>query len=70
MSPLRGDDPWIEAEGAVPQAVRASFVAEGFRVRTLDDVDAGVGHAMLLRVDEGTFVAGSDPRADGGARAS
>lgn len=70
MSPLR-EDPWIEAEGSVPDAVRASFVTEGYRVRTLDDVDRAVGHAMVLRaIAGGGFVAGSDPRADGGARAS
>jgi gamma-glutamyltranspeptidase/glutathione hydrolase len=69
MSPLRGD-PWIESEGAVPASVRDAFVADGFRVRTLHDVDRAVGHAMLLRVGGGGFRAGSDPRADGGARAS
>ena len=30
MSPLRGE-PWIEAEGSVPEAVRASFERAGFR---------------------------------------
>jgi gamma-glutamyltranspeptidase/glutathione hydrolase len=69
MSPLRGD-PWIEAEGTVPAPVRATFSSEGFRVRTIDDVDRAVGHAMLLRVDDGAFLAGCDPRADGGASAS
>jgi gamma-glutamyltranspeptidase/glutathione hydrolase len=69
MSPLR-EDPWIEAEGFVPDAVRASFTTDGFRLRTLVDVDPAVGHAMLLRIDGGSFAAGSDPRADGGARAS
>jgi gamma-glutamyltranspeptidase len=69
MSPLRGD-PWVEAEGLVPETVRASFVIEGFRVRELDDVDRAVGHAMLLRIDGAAFLAGSDPRADAGARAS
>jgi gamma-glutamyltranspeptidase/glutathione hydrolase len=69
MSPLRGD-PWVEAEGLVPEPVRASFVTEGFRVRELDDVDRAVGHAMLLRIDGGAFLAGGDPRADAGARAS
>jgi len=70
MSPLRGEDPWIEVEGYVPETVRASFVSEGFLVRELDDEDRAVGHAMLLRIDEGGFLAGSDPRADPGARAS
>ena len=69
MSPLLGD-PWIESEGSVPGSVRDAFVADGFRVRTLDDVDRAVGHAMLLRIAEGEFRGGSDPRADGGARAS
>jgi gamma-glutamyltranspeptidase/glutathione hydrolase len=69
MSPLRGD-PWIEAEGSVSGSVREAFLADGFRVRTLDDVDRAVGHAMLLRIVDGEFRAGSDPRADGGARAS
>lgn len=69
MSPVR-EDPWIEAEGSVPDAVRASLSAGGFRVRMLDHVDPAVGHAVLLRIDEGSFVAGSDPRADGGAQGS
>jgi gamma-glutamyltranspeptidase len=69
MSPLRGS-PWIEAEGVIPEAVRTDLVAAGFHVRPLDDVDRAVGHAMLLRIDEGTLQAGSDPRADGGTRAS
>jgi gamma-glutamyltranspeptidase/glutathione hydrolase len=68
MSPLRGE-PSIDAEGAVPEGVRAALAAAGFSVRTLDPVDRAVGHAMLLRIDGGSSVAGSDPRADGGARA-
>jgi gamma-glutamyltranspeptidase len=70
MSSLQGDHPWVEAERTVPHAVRAWLLAEGFPVRELDDVDRAVGQAMLLKVDEGVFLAGSDPRADGGARAS
>jgi gamma-glutamyltranspeptidase len=69
MSPLRGD-PGIEVEGAVPAPVRTAFTAAGFEVRPLDDLDRAVGHAMLLRADRGTFLAGSDPRADGGTRAA
>jgi gamma-glutamyltranspeptidase len=69
MSPLRGQ-PWIEAEGAVPDAVRASFERGGFRVETLAEMDRAVGHAQLLRIDGVTLNAGSDPRADGGAMAS
>jgi gamma-glutamyltranspeptidase/glutathione hydrolase len=69
MSPLRGS-PWIEAEGAIPEAVRTGLASAGFQVRTLDEVDRAVGHAMLLRIDAGTLRAGSDPRADRGSRAS
>jgi gamma-glutamyltranspeptidase len=69
MSPLRGE-PAIEAEGTVPQTVRSAFAAAGFGVRTLEDVDRAVGHATLLRIDGGMLLAGSDPRADGGTKAS
>jgi gamma-glutamyltranspeptidase len=70
MSPLRGEEPWIQAEGPVPERVRASFGREGFRVEPLDQVDRAVGHAQLLRIDGGVLSVGSDPRADGGALAS
>jgi len=69
MSPLRGE-PWIEAEGAVPEEVRDSFGSSGFRVKTLGPMDRAVGHAQLIRIDGATLAAGSDPRADGGATAS
>ncbi len=69
MSPLEGE-PWIETEGSVPEAVRASLGRAGFQVETLGEVDRAVGHAQLLRIDGATLVAGSDPRADGGAMAS
>ncbi|HJQ72400.1 MAG TPA: gamma-glutamyltransferase, partial [Actinomycetota bacterium] len=69
MSPLR-EDPWIEVEGAVPGPVSTAFAAAGLQVRPLEDLDRAVGHAMLLRADRGTFLVGSDPRADGGTRAA
>jgi gamma-glutamyltranspeptidase len=69
MSPLRGEA-WIEAEGSVPEGVLTSFGQAGFRVDMLGPIDRAVGHAQLLRTDGGTLVAGSDPRADGGAMAS
>ena len=50
----------------MPAPVRAAFTAAGFQVRPLDHIDRAVGHAMLIRADRGTFVAGSDPRADEG----
>jgi gamma-glutamyltranspeptidase len=69
MSPLR-EEPWIESEAAVPDAVRTSFERGGFRVETLAEIDRAVGHAQLLRIEGATLIAGSDPRADGGALAS
>ena len=69
MEPLLAE-PWIEAEASVPAEVRGSWERDGFRVETVDPVDRAVGHAHLLRVDDGVLVAGSDPRADGGAIAS
>jgi gamma-glutamyltranspeptidase len=69
MSPLRGE-PWIESEATVPDAVRTSFEGGGFRVETLAEIDRAVGHAQLLRIEGATLIAGSDPRADGGALAS
>jgi gamma-glutamyltranspeptidase len=69
MAPLRGEA-WIEAEGSVPEGVLASFGRAGFRVDMLGPMDRAVGHAQLLRTEGGTLVAGSDPRADGGAMAS
>ena len=66
MSPLRGE-PWIEAEASVPEELRASFERGGFHVEPLGQIDRAVGHAQLLRIDGATLVAGSDPRADGGA---
>jgi gamma-glutamyltranspeptidase len=69
MSPLRGD-PWIRAEESVPERVHASFGRNGFRVETVDQVDRAVGHAQLLRIADGSLLAGADPRADGAAMAS
>jgi gamma-glutamyltranspeptidase len=54
----------------VPEGVRRAFERDGFQVETVGPVDRAVGHAQMLRVDEGVLVAGTDPRADGGARAS
>lgn len=69
MAPVRGE-PSIEAEATVPQEVRASLAERGFRVETLGGLDRAVGHSQMIRLGGGILVAGSDPRADGGARAS
>lgn len=69
MSPL-SEDRWIHAEGSVPPGALAAFGREGFRVEPCGPLDRAVGHAQLLVVGDGTLVAGSDPRADGGALSS
>ena len=69
MSPL-GEDRWIHAEGSVPETALAGFARAGFRVEPCGPLDRAVGHAQLLVVGDGALVAGSDPRADGGALAS
>ena len=68
MSPLRGQ-PYVEVEAPTPD-LRASFRGAGFRVDDLGGIDRATGHAQLIRSQDGTLTAGSDPRADGGARAS
>jgi gamma-glutamyltranspeptidase/glutathione hydrolase len=57
---------WTERD--VPDAARSSLRAAGFTIR---EVEAGrdVGHAQFLAVGPRRFVAGTDPRADGGALA-
>ncbi|MGH2652538.1 MAG: gamma-glutamyltransferase, partial [Actinomycetota bacterium] len=60
----------IELEAGVPTLVREAFERSGFAITLLGDRDEGVGHAQLIRVaDDGTLVAATDPRADGGAAA-
>ena len=56
--------------GRSPRASGPTSPRRASRSATLDDVDRAVGHAMLLRIDGRTLLAGSDPRADGGARSS
>jgi gamma-glutamyltranspeptidase/glutathione hydrolase len=68
MSPL-GDEPWIEAEASVPERILDALRRNGYRVETVETLDRAVGHAQMIRLDEGAFVAGSDPRADAGALA-
>ena len=68
MSPLRGE-PYVVVE-APTAALRDAFRHEGFRVDDLGGIDRATGHAQLIRIADGALTAGSDPRADGGARAS
>lgn len=60
----------VELEARVPGRVRTSLEAAGFPFTVLDELDEGVGHAHIVRVDEvGALEAATDPRADGEARA-
>jgi hypothetical protein len=44
--------------------------AVGFRIESTGPRDRALGHAMLLRLEDGTLRAASDPRSDAGALAS
>ncbi|HEU4354914.1 MAG TPA: gamma-glutamyltransferase [Actinomycetota bacterium] len=66
MDPV-GPDPFVEAEPAAAASVGDVIRRAGFRVDALEELDESVGHAHLIVVDpDGTFDAGTDPRADGG----
>jgi gamma-glutamyltranspeptidase/glutathione hydrolase len=67
---LRNDQRMLVAEASVPDSTRDAFRSAGYRVEIVGHLDEDVGHAHLIRVlEDGTFEAGSDPRADGGASA-
>jgi gamma-glutamyltranspeptidase/glutathione hydrolase len=60
----------VEAESGVPESTVGQLAAAGFSVTRLGAEDSSVGHAHLIRLDpDGTFEAGTDPRADGRALA-
>jgi gamma-glutamyltranspeptidase/glutathione hydrolase len=67
---IRNDERMLIAEASVPDPTRDSFQEAGYRTEDVAHLDEDVGHAHLIRVlEDGTFEAGSDPRADGGASA-
>ena len=57
----------IEVESHVPQRTISAFEAADFQIHLLDGFSERVGHANLITVDNGSFGAASDPRADGSA---
>lgn len=57
----------IEVESHVPQRTISAFEAADFQIHLLDGFSERVGHANLITVDNGSFSAASDPRADGSA---
>jgi gamma-glutamyltranspeptidase len=68
---LEQGDPFVLAEVGVPQTTRDSLRRNGFRVEGIAARSGSAGHAHMIAIGaDGGFVAGSDPRADGGALAS
>ncbi len=57
----------VVAERDVAARAIASIEAAGFALETGAVLDEQVGHAQAVRLGEGGFLAGSDPRADGSA---
>jgi gamma-glutamyltranspeptidase/glutathione hydrolase len=56
----------VDVETDVPDDARASLAGAGFEVGDVGRLDEDVGHAHLIRVlQDGSFDAGTDPRADG-----
>jgi gamma-glutamyltranspeptidase/glutathione hydrolase len=57
----------VVAERDVSERALASIEAAGFALERVGVLDEEVGHAQSVRVDGSSFLAGSDPRADGSA---
>jgi gamma-glutamyltranspeptidase len=69
MEPLL-DDPWVLCESDLPESVIEQLSAAGFRIESTGAGDRALGHAMLLRLEDDTLRAASDPRSDAGALGS
>jgi len=64
---LRVPDRYVMVEEDVPVPARTSLEAAGFELREMPRLTADAGHAHVIRRrEDGTFEAGTDPRADGG----
>ncbi|MEX0985162.1 MAG: gamma-glutamyltransferase [Actinomycetota bacterium] len=61
--------PGVVAEAGVPEDAVTAIADAGLSVQRTHDLDDWVGHAQMIRVTRDGFVAGSDPRAHGGALA-
>jgi gamma-glutamyltranspeptidase/glutathione hydrolase len=68
MDPLGGES-WVLCEEDLPPAAQDAIRAAGFRVDRIPPRHRDVGHAMVIRTDDGLRAA-SDPRSDAGALAS
>ncbi|HEX5949398.1 MAG TPA: gamma-glutamyltransferase [Actinomycetota bacterium] len=62
-----GPDPFVVAEPGAIAAAGDALRDAGFRVDALEELDEDVGHAhLIVNGPDGSFDAGTDPRADGG----
>jgi gamma-glutamyltranspeptidase/glutathione hydrolase len=59
----------VTIESDVPEPAQASIGSAGFELTVVPERSSDLGHAQLIRVRPEGFVAGSDPRSDGGAAA-
>ena len=57
----------VVAERDVPEPAIDAIEAAGFAVEKVPALSEDVGHAQAIRIVDGRFLAGSDPRADGSA---
>jgi gamma-glutamyltranspeptidase len=69
MEPLV-DDPWVLCEADLPETVIDGLRAAGFRIESTGSHDRALGHAVLLRLEDGALETASDPRSDAGSLAS
>jgi gamma-glutamyltranspeptidase len=69
MEPL-SSDPWVRCEQDLPRSAIGELETAGFRIVPAAPTDRALGHAMLLRIEDGSLRAASDPRSDAGALAS
>jgi hypothetical protein len=61
-------DRFVELEPGVPEHVRNTFTAAGYRLVELREHDGSAGHAHLIVADaDGNLQVATDPRADGEA---
>jgi glutamate mutase epsilon subunit len=63
-------DPWVRCEQDLPRSAIGELETAGFRIVPAAPTDRALGHAMLLRIEDGSLRAASDPRSDAGALAS
>jgi gamma-glutamyltranspeptidase/glutathione hydrolase len=63
------DEPFVDVEASVPANAVEGFRRSGFTINERPDTSSDLGHSHVIRVADGGFTVGSDPRADGSAAA-